>query len=215
VLVTNLLTWTLANDLFVKSGPQGSRQVASFEISQPYSLSMPLTLARSSYDAATQSTTVVPASQRGPLDLWLRLTPLPTATLDARADFDPVTHKLQSTSLSGGLYSGASGLNLTWYSGYDPLQGGALSSQTRVYFSVAPTGTPWRLESQTAYDIHNQMLLEQRFAFRWRGSCWSALVELRDYRIAPYQNRSYRIAIDLTGLGTFLDIHGALDSMSK
>jgi LPS-assembly protein len=215
VLVTNLLTWTLANDLFVKSGPQGSRQVASFEISQPYSLSMPLTLARSSYDAATRTTTVVPASQRGPLDLWLRLTPLPTATLDARADFDPVTHKLQSTSLSGGLYSGANGLNLTWYSGYDPLQGGALSSQTRVYFSVAPTGTPWRLESQTAYDIHNQMLLEQRLAFRWRGSCWSALVELRDYRIAPYQNRSYRIAIDLTGLGTFLDIHGALDSMPK
>jgi len=49
---------------------------------------------------------------------------------------------------------------------------------------------------------------------RWRGSCWSALVELRDYRIDPYRNRSYRVAIDLTGLGTFLDIHGGLDSMS-
>jgi LPS-assembly protein len=215
VLVTNLVTWTLANRLFVKSGPAGSREVASLEISQPYSLSVPLTLARSSYDPATEQTTSVPASQRGPLDLWLRLTPFPTATLDARADFDPVTHKLQSTSLSGGFYKGANGLNLTWYSGYDPLQGGALSSQTRVYFGVAPGGAPWRVESQTAYDIHNEKLLEQRFAFRWRGSCWSVLAELRDYRIAPYKNRSYRIAIDLTGLGTFLDIHGALDTMPK
>jgi LPS-assembly protein len=215
VLVTNQVTWTLANRLFVKSGPEGSREVASFEISQPYSLSLPLTLARTTYDAATGQTTVVPASQRGPLDLWLRLTPLPTASLDARADLDPVTHKLQSTSLSGGLYAGNNGVNLTWFSGYDPLQGGPLSSQTRVYLGVAPGAAPWRLESQTAYDIHNQKLLEQRFAFRWRGSCWSALVEFRDYRIAPYQNRSYRIAIDLTGLGTFLDIHGALDSMPR
>ena len=215
VLVTNLVTWTLANRLFFKGGPEGSREVASLEISQPYSLSVPLTLARAVYDPTTQQTTSVPASQRGPLDVWLRLTPLPTASLDARADFDPVTHKLQSTSLSGGFYKGANGLNLTWYSGYDPLQGGALSSQTRVYFGLAPGGAPWRLESQTAYDIHNQKLLEQRFAFRWRGSCWSALVELRDYLIAPYQNRSYRIAIDLTGLGTFLDIHGALDSMPR
>jgi LPS-assembly protein len=215
VLVTNLVTWTLANRLFVKSGPAGSREVASFEISQPYSLSVPLTLARLTYDPATQQTATVPASQRGPLDLWLRLAPFPTATLDARADFDAVTHRLQSTSLSGGLYSGANGLNLTWYSGYDPLLGGPTSSQTRVYFGVAPGGAPWRLESQTAYDIHNDKLLEQRFAFRWRGSCWSMLVELRDYRIQPYTNRSYRIAIDLTGLGTFLDIHGALDTMSK
>lgn len=213
VLVTNQLTWTLANRLFLKSGTE-SREVASLEISQPYSLSVPLTTARQYADSATGQTIDVPASQRGPLDIWLRLRPLPTATLDARADFDPVTHKLQSTSLTGGVYSGANGLNLTWYSGYDPLRGGPLSSQTRVYFGVAPGGAPWRLESQTAYDIHNTKLLEQRFAFRWRGSCWSALVELRDYRIDPYRNRSYRVAIDLTGLGTFLDIHGGLDSMS-
>jgi hypothetical protein len=175
---------------------------------------VPLTIARQYYDPATGQAVDVPASQRGPLDVWLRLRPLPTATLDARADLDPVTHKLQGTSLTGGVYSGANGVNLTWYSGYDPTTGTPLSSQTRVYLGVAPRSAPWRLESQTAYDIHNTKLLEQRFAFRWRGSCWSALVELRDYRIDPYRNRSYRVAIDLTGLGTFLDIHGGLDSMS-
>ncbi len=205
VVVSNLVTWTLANRVFVKTGPAESRELASLEISQPYSLSDILTAARPGF----------PASQRGPLSFWFRLSPTPSASLDARAYLDPETHKLQSTALSGGLYSGANGLNLTWYSSYDPLTGGALSSQTRLYFGLAPGAAPWRLESQTAYDIHNQKLLEQRFAFRWRGSCWSALLELRDYLTPPYPNRSYRIAIDLTGLGTFLDIHGGLDSMSR
>jgi hypothetical protein len=143
------------------------------------------------------------------------MSPIATASIDARAYLDPVTHRLQSTSLSGGVYSGTNGLNLTWYSGYDPLRGGPLSSQTRFYFGFGPATAAWRVESQTAYDIHNQKLLEQRFAFRWRGSCWSALVELNDYLAPPYPNRSYRIAIDLTGLGTFLDIHGALDTMPR
>ncbi len=204
VLVTNLLTWTLANRLFLKTAT-GSREVASLELSQAYSFSDALTLPRPGF----------PGSRRGPFSFWLRTSPVPATSLDARANFDPVTNKLQSTALSAGLYSGANGVNLTWYSGYDPTTGRPLSSQTRIYLGVAPAALPWRLESQTAYDIHNTKLLEQRFAFRWRGSCWSALVELRDYRIDPYKNRSYRVAIDLTGLGTFLDIHGGLDSMSS
>ncbi len=56
--------------------------------------------------------------------------------------------------------------------------------------------------------------MEQRYIFRWRGSCWSAYAEIRDYRIEPYKTRDYRISIDLTGLGTFLDIHGGLDAGS-
>ncbi len=205
VVVSNLVTWTLANRLFFKTGATESREVASLEISQPYSFSDILTPAREDY----------PQSRQGPLSFWLRVSPIPSASLDARAYLDPVTHKLQSTSLSGGVYSGSNGLNLTWYSSYDPLRGGPLSSQTRVYLGFGPATAPWRLESQTAYDIHNQALLEQRLAFRWRGSCWSALVEFRDYKTPPYPQRSYRIAIDLTGLGTFLDIHGALDTMPR
>ena len=51
--------------------------------------------------------------------------------------------------------------------------------------------------------------------FRWRGSCWNAMFELHDYRIQPYKTRDYRISIDLTGLGTFLDIKGALSSFAQ
>jgi len=204
-LVTlNRLRWTLANRLFLKTAT-GSREVGSLEVGQEYSFSDPLTLPRPG----------LPASQRGVFSAWLRTAPVPTASVDARADFDAITHKLITTSLTGGVTSGGTGLNLTWYSGYDPITGATYSSQTRIYLGLGPSSAPWRLESQTAYDIHNTKLLEQRLAFRWRGSCWSTFIELRDYRIEPYKNRSYRVAIDLTGLGTFLDIHGGLDSMSS
>jgi LPS-assembly protein len=213
VLVTNKLTWAFANRMFIKTA-KGSREVASLEVSQDYSLSEPLTPARFVLDPASQQTFSLPANLRGPLSLWLRAAPFMGSTVDARAYFDPVTRKLQSTSLSGGVIRGASSLNLTWYSSADPITGATSSSQTRVSLALAPGGAPWRIESQTAYDIFNAKLLEERLQFRWRGSCWAAIIELHDYRIPPYPNRSYRIAIDLTGLGTFLDVHGSLSPMS-
>ena len=103
-------------------------------------------------------------------------------------------------------------MNLTWYSSYDSTSGNVVSSQTRIAAGYGPQNKPWRVETQLAYDIFQQKLLEQRYIMRWRGSCWSAFAEIRDYR-GPFQSRDYRIAIDFTGLGTFLDIRGGLDSL--
>ncbi len=213
VLVTNQVKWTFGNHILYKSGPEGSREVASLEISQAYSLSDPLTPPRSISDPSTGAITNLPPSQKLPLDIWLRVSPVPTGTLDSRFDFDPVTHKLASTSISGGYTTGPNGINLTWYSSYAPT-GQVVASQTRVLFAVGPPTAPWRLESQLAYDLHNKQLIDQRYAFRWRGSCWSLQAQFHDYNVVGYQTRDFRIQIDLTGLGTFLDIKGALDSLS-
>jgi LPS-assembly protein len=213
VLVTNQVKWTFGNHLLLKTGPAGSRELASLEISQAYSLSDPLTAARPVYDPSSGKISTLPASQKLPLDLWLRLLPLPTAAIDSRADFDPVTHKLFTTSFTGSYAQAANSIGLTWFSSYLPT-GPAASSQTRLFLAVGPPSALWRLEGQVAYDIHSKQLLDQRYVFRWRGSCWSARIELRDYRIFPNQTRDYRISIDLTGLGTFLDIRGAVDSLS-
>ena len=199
--VTNRMRGILANRLLVKT-KTGSREVAVLEIGQEYSFSDPLTFARPP----------LAESKRGPLQLSARLLPRPQSTFDARAEFDSVTSKLRSTALSGGLTLSDGSMNLTWYSSYDPATGSVSSSQTRVFVGYGPRVKPWRLESQIAYDIHQQKMLEQRLIMRWRGSCWSAFAEIRDYR-GPYQTRDYRIAIDFTGLGTFLDIRGGLESL--
>jgi hypothetical protein len=205
VLVSNRTRWTLANRLFAKSGQEGSREVASLEITQEYSFSDPLTFPRPGFEG----------SRRGPLSFWLRTSPVPAFNLDARADFDSVTKGLASTALSGGLHWGSSSANVTWYSSHDAVSGATVSSQTRMFLGLGPASAPWRLEASAAYDLHMHSLLEQRYLFRWRGSCWAANVELRDYRIAPYPRRDYRVTIDLTGLGTLLDIRGGLDSTAR
>lgn len=198
VLVTNRLRATLANRLFVKRGERGSREVATLEITQEYSFSDLLTFPRSGLEG----------SRYGPLSVWLRTSPAQGTTLDARAELDAVTNKLRGSALSAGMYVPAASVNLTWYSSFDPVRGGATSSQARLGVGLGPGSVPWRLEASGAYDIHRAELLEHRYALRWRGSCWTAYLEFRDYRIAPYRTRDYRLAIDLTGLGTFLDVHG-------
>jgi LPS-assembly protein len=205
VLLTNGVQWSLANRLLVKTST-GSREAASFEITQLYSFADPLTPARSP---------LLPASQAGPLEFILRASPIAGATVDARADLDPVTHNLVSTGISGGVASPSAQAIVTWFSSLDPVTAQFQSSQTRLLLALAPHGSPWRLESHIAYDIQQRSLQEQGYRFRWQGSCWSAMVEIRDYRIVPNKTRDFRIMIDLTGLGTFLDIRGGLDSLSR
>lgn len=203
VLLTNGVQWSLANRLLVKTAT-GSREVASFEITQLYSFADPLTPARPP---------LLGASQAGPLEFILRASPFAGTTVDARADLDPVTHNLTSTGVSGGLVTPSTQAILTWFSSLDPVTAQFQSSQARLLFGLAPSGSPWRLESHIAYDIQQRSLQEQGYRFRWQGSCWSAMVEIRDYRIAPNQTHDFRIMIDLTGLGTFLDIRGGLDAL--
>lgn len=202
VLVANRLRWSLANRLFYKEGEAGSREVASFELYQDYSFSDPLTYARPPLEA----------SRKGPITAALRASPWQTATVDVRASAGPFTGSPRSTSLTSTLFKGSSNVSLTWSSTYDPLKGSTTSSQAILGGAVAPSGGRWRVEGRMVYDVVNRLALDQRYAFRWRGSCWSAYAEYRDYRVQGLNSRDYRISIDLTGLGTFLDIQGGLDS---
>ncbi len=111
VLVQNRLRAILANRLFYKASDGASREVASLEISQDYSFSGPLTFARPSSG--------LPASRSGPLTLWLRTSPLPQTSIDARTDFDAVTKSMRSASLTGSVFAGGANVGLTWYSSFN------------------------------------------------------------------------------------------------
>lgn len=202
VLVSNRLRWTLTNRLFYKAGEAGSREVASFELFQDYSFTDPLTYPRPPLEA----------SRKGPVTAALRATPWQGLSVDVRASAGPFTGSTRSTSFTSSLSRGSSNVALTWNSTYDPLRATTTASQAILSGALAPSAGRWRLEARMVYDFQNRLALDQRFAFRWRGSCWSAFAEYRDYRAPGLNSRDYRVSIDLTGLGTFLDIHGGLDS---
>lgn len=204
VLVTNRFRWIVANRLFHKEGEAGSREVASLELYQDYSFTDPLTYARPPLEE----------SRKGPFTAALRATPWQGLSIDVRASAGPFTGSTRNTSLTSSLFRGSSNVALSWNSTYDPLRASTTASQAILSGALAPSGGRWRLEARMVYDFENRLALDQRFAFRWRGSCWSAFAEYRDYRAPGLNSRDYRISIDLTGLGTFLDIHGGLDSGS-
>jgi len=131
--------------------------------------------------------------------------------LDSRVDFDPVTHKLYTTSFTVATPA-AHRTQPHVVLELRPYGASHIVADTPL-LRHRPKGAPWRLESQIAYDLHQKELLDHRYVFRWRGSCWSARFSITTTD-RPIQQRDYRISIDLTGLGTFLDIKGGLDSLS-
>jgi len=204
VTVSNRLRWSLANRLFVKSGG-ASRELGSLEISQEYSFSQPLTVR---YNPRQQS-------QRGPLTLALHVNPTDQLLLDARALYDAVTSKLSSLSLAGIVRSQQGYLNLTYSSSYDVRTGATTSSQLQLFLGASKPDSPWRWQSMVAYDLWKKNLLRQEHTASYKGSCWAVSLQLRDYRIPPHQVRDYRIMLDLTGIGTLLDIRGGLAAFGK
>lgn len=203
VTVSNRLRWTLASRLFVKTSA-GTRELGSLEVSQDYSFSQPLTVR---YFPRQES-------QRGPLSLALHVNPTDALLVDARASYDAITSNISSLSLGSILRSQKGYVNLTYFSSFDPRTGNTSSSQLQV-FGGSSADSPWRWQSMVAYDLSRSDLLRQEHTVSYRGSCWAVSVQVRDYRIPPHQVRDYRVMLDLTGIGTLLDIRGGLEAFGK
>jgi len=205
-LVTNRVRLTLGNQLFGRPRKGSSAQeLASFDIYQDYSFSDPLN--RSSNGTVT--------SRHGPLGVALRLTPKPGYTLDARVEYDTLFRHLRTTSLSASAYSGATGVNLTWYQGFIPETGKTTSSQVRAALRLGTHNRRLQANLEVAYDMEQKKFQQQRAVMRYQGSCWGLDLEYRDLRFGTYPSRDYRISIDFKGIGRLLDIRGGLSSLSK
>lgn len=203
VTVSNRLRWSLASRLLVKT-PNGTRELGSLEVSQDYSFSQPLSIR---YYPREES-------QRGPLSLALHVNPTDALLVDARAHYDAITGNIASLSLGGILRAPQGYVNLTYSSSFDPRTGDTSSSQVQVFVG-STADAPWRWQSMVAYDLSRSDLLRQEHTVSYRGSCWAVSVQLRDYRIPPHQVRDYRVILDLTGIGTLLDIRGGLQAFGR
>jgi hypothetical protein len=68
-----------------------------------------------------------------------------------------------------------------------------------------------RTDFEVNYDAERQELLEQRYLFGHKASCWGVDVELRDFFEYGTQRRvrDYQVSINLKNVGTFVDLRGS------
>lgn len=209
----NQIRYALVNRLLAKSAdPKASaaQELASLEISQTYAFEPPQNLfgSSSSFQPLVEKT--------GPLEATLRIAPAQLFQLDARAAYDTGASQITATSLTASASWKANYVNATWFSSRPVVPEGsppgfsAESDQIRAAVGMDLTKA-FRIDTQLNYDAFRSLLLEDRSLLTYKGSCYTIFLEVRQLRLPPDTRRDYRLVINLKGIGTLLDVNGALD----
>jgi hypothetical protein len=104
-------------------------------------------------------------------------------------------------------------MNIRWVSTF--LRPGQTSGDSKqVQFRA---GTPFlqkrfRGDVSMTYDGTNAKFLEQRYLFGFFASCYNISLEYRDLTI-PITTHDYLISVNLTNVGTFVDLRGSFDKL--
>ncbi|MBI3450441.1 MAG: LPS-assembly protein LptD [Acidobacteria bacterium] len=210
----------------------GPVEIASFELSQGYSLANLRPLSRSlALDAN---------SQYSPITATARYNPTFSTSLDLRANYDILFRDISTVSLSGSMRSKTYDyLRMSWVFGRD-LEGvragaGSLcatdgnrlvgregpeqarcfvnTSQVHLLGGLALFGRKITTDVEIAYDVENSFLQNQRYRFGYNTQCCGVLLEV-DKRALPSgsigstSDVQYRFVVNLRGVGTFLDVNG-------
>jgi len=210
----------------------GPVEIASFELSQGYSLDNLKPLSRSAFLDAN--------SQYSPVTATARYNPTFSTSFDLRANYDIVFHDVSTVSLSGSMRSKTYDyLRMSWVYGRDleGIRAGSSSlcstdgnrvvgregpeearcfvntSQVHLLGGLALFGRKITTDVEVAYDVENSFLQNQRYRFGYNTQCCGVLLEV-DKRALPSgsigstSDVQYRFVVNLRGVGTFLDVNG-------
>lgn len=199
---TNSGRAALVNRILAKpSNPEegGAFEILSFELSQDYVFEQGATLQRSSDGLQT--------SQSSPLFARLRYSPSRSFDLQSRVTWSTLFSSLQSTSLSLRGKAKRVGVDLTWYSDYDPETATRRSDQTRLGFDVQLIPQRLSFGAQVNYDLQNSELQQHSYLINYVSQCWSAMLSLREQTTSSFESRDVRFMLSLKNVGTFLDLN--------
>ncbi len=210
VTATNSVRYALVQRLLAKAEKGSAREIASLEIGQTYSFTLP--------GAGTSFGPSPLASKLGTIDTVLRVVAGPGFNLDGRASWDMKASQLTSSSVTTNWVSGESSAALSYFYSNPvvapPPPGvdvpSASSSQIRFFGGVPILKKLLRLDVSANYDLTNGKMLESRSLLTFQGSCYKILVEYRDIRVGTIPSRDFRIALNLKNIGNFLDVRGSL-----
>ncbi|MHB0969346.1 MAG: LPS-assembly protein LptD [Thermoanaerobaculia bacterium] len=203
-IVADLVEYSLVQRIIAKGKGENasSREIGSFTLRQSVAVSDPF----------VEASPGIEEQRFTPITGSVRVNPYSSFTLDATAAYGTVTKQIDQASLSANIRGSASHFGLTWFATFAaPGQLSGNSSQFRVSIGTPIIRDRLRTDFEVNYDAERQELLEQRYLFGYKASCWGVDVELRDFFEYGTQRRvrDYQISINLKNVGTFVDLRGS------
>jgi lipopolysaccharide assembly outer membrane protein LptD (OstA) len=203
-IVADLVEYSLVQRIIAKGKgtSASSREIMSFTLRQSVAVSDPF----------VEEAPGIAEQRFTPISGSVRVNPYSSFTLDATAAWGTVTKQLDQASLSANIRGAASHFGLTWFATFAPPgQQFGDSSQFRVSVGAPIVRDRFRTDFEVNYDAERQELLEQRYLFGYKASCWGVDVELRDFLEYGTQRRvrDYQVSINLKNVGTFVDLRGS------
>ena len=184
-------------------------EIASFQVSQTYSLLGPLSRRR---DCTTtlglSSCEETQTSNLSPLEAQFRFNPTLNASVDLKAQYDILYNAFRRASLSTNFRSAEHGfVDLTWFynAGLDPLS--TDSSQIGILGETSLMGRKLVLGFQGNYDVVLRNLPEQRYKIGYNTQCCGFTFEYLDRNYQGSSQQEFRLVVNLKGIGNVLDVN--------
>jgi lipopolysaccharide assembly outer membrane protein LptD (OstA) len=184
-------------------------EIASFQVSQIYSLLGPLSRRMDCTDVlgvpvCSQTRT----SHLSGVDAQLRINPTLNASLDLKAQYDILYNAFRRASLSANFRSARRGfVDVTWFynAGLDPFSSD--SSQIGLLGETNLMNRKLILGFQGNYDIIGKSLQDQRYKIGYNTQCCGFTIELLDRSYLGVSQQEFRLVVNLKGIGNVLDVN--------
>jgi LPS-assembly protein len=208
----NQIRYALVNRLLARpaDAKAGSAvEIGSLEVSQTYAFEQPQVV----FGGATGITAFRNA---GPLQALLRVTPGALFSFDGQLSYDTRSGQVISNSVAASATWRSNFVSATWFSSRpvpvgDVPPGTVTAESDQVRFAAGfDLLGPLRIDTQLNYDVQQGVMLEDRSLLTWKGSCYTAFLELRQLRLPGNRRNDVRFVINLKDIGTLLDVNGAL-----
>jgi len=184
-------------------------EIASFQLSQTYSLLGPLS-------RRVDCTTIlgVPVCEQtgvsnlSALDGQFRYNPTLHVSVDLKAQYDILYNAFRRASLSANLRSQDHGfVDLTWFYnvGLDPFSSD--SSQLGLLGETTLMNRKLVLGFQGNYDVVQRSLQDQRYKVGYNTQCCGFTFEYLDRNYLGVSQQEFRLMVNLKGIGNVLDLN--------
>ena len=184
-------------------------EIASFQVSQTYSLLGPLSRR---VDCSTilgvsvcEQTGI---SNLSALDGQFRFNPTLNASVDLKAQYDILYNAFRRASLSANFRSQEHGfVDLTWFYnvGLDPFS--TDSSQIGLLGETNLMNRKLVLGFQGNYDVVQRNLQDQRYKIGYNTQCCGFTFEFLDRSYMGVSQQEFRLVVNLKGIGNVLDMN--------